>query len=85
MQHFGREYSFPYPVSLTDSGETVCWPGGEHAIVICAYDDTSLTYRDPNSGTTVEIDYPTFEKGFSEMGGRIIYYEKAQAPAGRRR
>ena len=62
---------------LDDRGETVCWPGGEHAIVICAYDDTSLTYRDPNSGTTVEIDYPTFERSFSEMGGRIIYYEKA--------
>ena len=59
---------------LDDRGETVWWPGGEHAVVICAYDETSLTYRDPNSGTTVEIDYDTFGKGFSEMGGRIIYY-----------
>ena len=66
---------------LDDRGETVHWPGGEHAVVICAHDDNSLTYRDPNSGTTVEIDFKTFEKGFSEMGGRIIYYERAQKPA----
>ena len=65
---------------LDDRGETVHWPGGEHAVVICAYDDTSLTYRDPNSGTTVEIDYPTFERSFSEIGGRIIYYDRAEHP-----
>ena len=62
---------------LDERGETVYWPGGEHAVVICGYDDTTLVYRDPNSGTTVEIDYDTFEKGFIEMGGRIIYYERA--------
>ena len=67
---------------LDDRGETVHWPGGEHAVVVCAYDNNSLTYRDPNSGTTVEIDYATFEKGFSEMGGRIIYYERAQTSPG---
>jgi len=53
----------------------VHWPGGEHAVVICGYDDTSLTYRDPNAGTTVCIDYATFEKSFTELGGRIVYYE----------
>ncbi len=59
---------------LDETGETVTWPGGEHAVVICGYDDTSLTYRDPNAGTTVVIDYATFEKSFSELGGRIVYY-----------
>ena len=59
---------------LDERGEMVHWPGGEHAVVICGYDDHTLVYRDPNSGTTVEIDYATFEKSFSEMGGRIIYY-----------
>ena len=54
--------------------EAVTWPGGEHAVVICGYDDTSLTYRDPNAGTTVCIDYATFEKSFSELGSRIVYY-----------
>jgi len=42
--------------------------------VICGYDDTSLTYRDPNAGTTVTIDYDTFNKSFTELGGRIVYY-----------
>jgi len=60
---------------VDDRGEMVYWPGGEHAVVICGYDDTTLVYRDPNSGTTVEIDYDTFEKSFTEMGGRILYYE----------
>ena len=59
---------------LDENGETVYWPGGEHAVVICGYDDTSLTYRDPNAGTTVAIDYDTFEKSFRELGGRVVYY-----------
>ena len=59
---------------IDENNTTVSWPGGEHAIVICGYDDTSLTYRDPNAGTTVVIDYDTFERNFSELGGRIVYY-----------
>ncbi len=59
---------------VDENGETVWWPGGEHAVVVCGYDDTSLTYRDPNAGTTVVIDYDTFEKSFNELGGRIVYY-----------
>ena len=63
---------------LDEEGETVRWPGGEHAVVICGYDDTSITYRDPNAGTTVVIDYETFEKSFSELGGRIVYYTNGE-------
>ena len=59
---------------LDEKGEMVYWPGGEHAVVVCGYDDTSLTYRDPNAGTTVTIDYATFGKSFAELGGRIVYY-----------
>ena len=59
---------------LDENGETVHWPGGEHAVVICGYDDDSITYRDPNAGTTVVIDDETFLKSFSELGGRIVYY-----------
>ena len=60
---------------LDERGEMVHWPGGEHAVVVCGYDDTSITYRDPNAGTTVVIDYDTFEKSFLELGGRIVYYD----------
>lgn len=59
---------------IDENGETVAWPGGEHAVVVCGYDDTSFTYRDPNAGTTVIIDCGTFEKSFLELGGRIVYY-----------
>ncbi len=47
-------------------------------MVVCGYDDTSLTYRDPNAGTTFIIDYDTFAKSFSELGGRIVYYAAQQ-------
>ena len=43
-------------------------------MVVCGYDGESLTYRDPNAGTTVVIDTDTFAKSFSELGGRIVYY-----------
>ena len=59
---------------LDENGETVHWPGGEHAVVICGYNNTSITYRDPNAGTTVVIDDATFAKSFTELGGRIVYY-----------
>ena len=59
---------------VDENGEMVHWPGGEHAVVICGYDDASITYRDPNAGTTVVIDDDTFLKSFDELGGRIVYY-----------
>ena len=58
---------------IDENGEMVCWPGGEHAVVVCGYDDTSITYRDPNAGTTVVIDDTAFDKSFTELGGRIVY------------
>lgn len=70
---------------LDENGEMVYWPGGEHAVVVCGYDDTSLTYRDPNAGTTVAIDYGTFEKSFTELGGRIVYYPSPTESGGERR
>ena len=59
---------------IDENGETVCWPGGEHAVVVCGYDGASITYRDPNAGTTVVIDDATFARSFTELGGRIVYY-----------
>ena len=64
---------------LDENGETVHWPGGEHAVVICGYDDTSITYRDPNAGTTVVIDNETLLRSFNDLGGRIVYYPSADA------
>lgn len=58
---------------VDEYGETVHWPGGEHAVVVCGYDEASITYRDPNAGTTVVIDSGTFSRSFGELGGRIVY------------
>jgi len=63
---------------IDEQGETVRWPGGEHAVVICGYDGETLTYRDPNAGTTVVIDFDTFLRSFRELGGRIVYYAAEQ-------
>ena len=59
---------------LDENGETVRWPGGEHAVVICGCDGDTITYRDPNAGTTVVINADAFARAFNELGGRIVYY-----------
>ncbi len=59
---------------LDENGETVHWPGGEHAVVICGYEGDTLTYRDPNAGATVVMGADAFARSFSELGGRIVYY-----------
>jgi Uncharacterized protein conserved in bacteria len=63
---------------MDEKGEMVHWPGGEHAVVVCGYDDTAIIYRDPNAGTTVVIDDDTFSRSFQELGGRIVYYTAEQ-------
>ncbi|MBR2284869.1 MAG: C39 family peptidase [Ruminococcus sp.] len=67
-----------YLVSWSDylTGETVNWPSGEHAIVVCGHDGTSLTYRDPNTGGSNTLTTAQFSITFDELGGRILYYEK---------
>ncbi len=58
------------------TGETVRWPGGEHAVVVCGHDKENLTYRDPNTGGSVTMAQAEFSKIFDELGGRIVYYEE---------
>ncbi|MBR3628989.1 MAG: C39 family peptidase [Oscillospiraceae bacterium] len=59
-----------------DTGELFRWPGGEHAVVVCGHDQTTLTYRDPNTGGTVVKDIEEFRKIYDELGGRIVYYNE---------
>ncbi|MBQ8135838.1 MAG: hypothetical protein IJ174_00190, partial [Clostridia bacterium] len=59
---------------IDENGDWVHWPDGEHAVVICGYEDAVLIYRDPNAGITVMIDEETFAKSFHELGGRIVWY-----------
>lgn len=58
------------------TGELIRWPGGEHAVVICGHDAEDLTYRDPNTGSSVTMSQDKFSEIFYELGGRIVYYEK---------
>lgn len=58
------------------TGETVHWPGGEHAVVVCGHDAENLTYRDPNTGGSVTMTQAKFSEVFDELGGRIVYYEE---------
>ena len=56
------------------TGETVRWPSGEHAVVICGTDGDMLTYRDPNTGGSVTMLKSEFLKVFNVLGARIVYY-----------
>lgn len=60
---------------LEDSGELFTWPGGEHAVVVCGYkENETITYRDPDTGSTITADIEKFRKIYDELGGRIVYY-----------
>lgn len=71
------EYGIVYRRSWIDdeTGNKIVWPGNEHAIVITWHDDTSLSYNDSYTGTTVTVGIEKFREIFDELGGRIVYYE----------
>lgn len=59
------------------TGELIKWPAGEHAVVICGYDEAAgtLTYRDPNTGGSRTLTAEQFRKTYNELGSRIVYYQ----------
>ena len=69
-------YGISYNESWYDyqTGALVRWPAGEHAIVVCGHDDSTITYRDPNTGSSRTIARSTFENVYNQLGGRILYY-----------
>ena len=66
---------------LDERGETIRWPSGEHAVVVCGYDDDNIFYRDPNTGGTRAVSFKIFDEGFRQLGGRIVYYLKSSQAA----
>ncbi len=58
-----------------ETGEFIQWPGGEHAVVICGHDAATLTYRDPNTGSSRTISQEFFLESFQELGSRILYFD----------
>jgi len=58
-----------------ETGELIQWPSGEHAVVVCGYDQSTVTYRDPNTGSSRTVSQALFRSIFDEMGGRILYFQ----------
>ncbi|MBR1529408.1 MAG: C39 family peptidase [Oscillospiraceae bacterium] len=58
-----------------ETGEFIQWPSGEHAVVVCGHDADTLTYRDPNTGSSQTMKQSVFQTIFDEMGGRILYFD----------
>lgn len=56
------------------TGEYISWPAGEHAVVICGYDNDMITYRDPDTGSSRTLTQSHFLEIFNELGARIVYY-----------
>ena len=56
------------------TGKLIKWPAGEHAVVVCGVDGDYLTYRDPNTGSSVTMTKTRFSSIFTELGGRVVYY-----------
>lgn len=71
------EKGITYAESWKDpkTGETVRWPRGEHAIVVCGHDASTVTYRDPITGSSRTVSNSLFINVFNQMGCRILYYE----------
>lgn len=59
-----------------ETGNKIVWPGNEHAVVITWHDDSTLSYNDSNTGTSVTVGIEAFREIFDELGGRIVYYEQ---------
>ena len=58
-----------------ETGEFIQWPGGEHAVVVCGHDAETITYRDPNTGSSRTMSQSFFQQVFDELGGRIVYFD----------
>ncbi len=72
------ENGITYKIEWLDyeTGELVRWPSYEHAVVITGYDKYNIFYNDPNTGSGTAMSKDYFNKAFTQLGGRIVYYDK---------
>ena len=75
---YDPEVDITYTDSWIDpaTGKTIRWPRGEHAIVVCGHDDSTITYRDPITGSSRTVSNARFITVFKQMGSRIVYYDE---------
>ena len=58
-----------------ETGDTIKWISGEHALVIFEVEDSQVVVSDPYTGTVRKLDQKTFESRYNYLGKRAIYYE----------
>ena len=58
-----------------ETGDTIQWISGEHAVVIFGVTDGQVVVSDPYTGTVRNFDQKTFESRYNYLGKRAIYYE----------
>ena len=58
-----------------ETGDTIQWISGEHAVVIFEVEDSQVVVSDPYTGTIRKLDQKTFESRYNYLGKRAIYYE----------
>lgn len=58
-----------------ETGEEIRWPRGEHAVVVYGYDETSIYISNPYNGQKYALPNESFNKNYSNLSERIVYYE----------
>lgn len=57
-----------------DTGETIKWIAGEHAVVVIGYNDSQIIVSDPYTGTIRYFDKELFKSRYNYLGKRALYY-----------
>ncbi len=57
-----------------ETGETINWIRGEHALVIIGYSDDQVIVSDPYTGTIRYFDRDLFKSRYDYFGKRALYY-----------
>ena len=57
-----------------DTGETIKWISGEHAVVVIGYNDSQIIVSDPYTGTIRYFDQELFKSRYNYLGKRALYY-----------
>ena len=57
-----------------DTGETIKWISGEHAVVVIGYNDSQIIVSDPYTGTIRYFDKELFKSRYNYLGKRALYY-----------
>lgn len=69
--------SIPY-ISQTwiykETGETINWISGEHAVVVIGYNNNEVIVSDPYTGMIRYFDKNLFKERYNYLGKRAIYY-----------